>query len=116
MFVQQKAPGEAQVETGPSLTSFIAWLETMPRDQTYHWPDCEVCACAQYAEAMGLADDWGFAMDSPNTAMWSTLNHLAFIERRRTFGALLERCRAFQAQSPEARHIYFERAAEAEEV
>jgi hypothetical protein len=54
MYVDEKAPGEAQTDF--TVTSAIAWLEKQPADGKYSYVDKLTCFLTQWARAMGAAN------------------------------------------------------------
>lgn len=96
MFVETKTEGEVQVQQGPSVAGFIAWLEKHPAHAEYFWSSGSVCACGKYAESIGQYRDWMGRIVSRNYLIWDKLDHIAHA-RPRTFGAALERARALIA-------------------
>ena len=76
----------------PSLESMAAWLETKDPNEEYSWIDSHKCACAQYAKARGVFDQWrGHGWYSSDRPVWHDLNMMA--QHCETFGKLLERVR-----------------------
>lgn len=76
----------------PTVSGFLAWLDTKPADEAYNWKDCKRCAQAQY-----IASE--FAGAGP--MYWHLAQVLgveaAAIEKPWTFGALRERIRKLAA-------------------
>lgn len=105
MFLEAKQAGESQVRE-PSLEGFIAWLKTMPQDGVYDWESGSNCACAQYAQSIGLGRNWQAYCDgrlyaSRHVKIWTELNRIAMPTARNgsldlddTFGACLRRAQA----------------------
>lgn len=102
MFLDEKIPGIAPVETKPdilSLSTLIAWLEKHPADEAYDYDNCKGhCLIGRYMAAHGYGwyepgisydtfclseRDWGFRIA---------------VQRPHTFGAALERARALREQ------------------
>jgi hypothetical protein len=90
MFVEEKAPGEAQEKIKPSLRTFLAWAEKQPADKQYNYLDSGICACGQFAAYIGQQSDW---MNRQSGSIWCALDDYAHMWPR-TFGALAGRLRA----------------------
>lgn len=77
-----------------SLPRFVAWLETMPAEQSYRW-DCTNGSCLidQYA---GRKDAWRRAPQAFSTVAYNEDAHggRAYASGGTTFGAALSRARA----------------------
>jgi hypothetical protein len=92
---------------GPSLASFIAWLETQNPREKYAFYDCNGrCLLGQYMRAMGIP--WEYKGDWETTP-YMTLGRRLFgngkfnvlHDNPWTFGAALKRARAFALTSCE---------------
>jgi len=97
---------EKKIETKPSLTGFISWLETMDPQGTYNFNDCRgACLVGQYMVFIGVP--WGDTPSDPNAGTWKNTNYARVAEQvfgQRTwpelqaqpwtYGAALKRCRA----------------------
>ena len=102
MFRDDKTQGEQQAEVVqyPSREGFLAFCETKDPSEEYTYVDIGYCACAQYADSIGLRQEW---LDAPlfderfqhrHHGIWSRLDVLAQDVQLRTFGVLVERLRA----------------------
>lgn len=101
-YLEPAADPEVVEQPDPySLDTFIAWLETMPGEGTYHFVDVRGrCLLGQYATAMNRRRPWCLRWWRP--VRWQYLNWVIpdarFSEisngRPLTFGAALERAKA----------------------
>ena len=71
--------------------SLIAWLETMPAQETYDYTDCKgVCLYSQYMVAHGVPHERCFEGEENAKFGYHVYRHVA-VQRPWTFGAALSR-------------------------
>lgn len=104
---------EVEIKADPlSLEGLIAWLERKPADQEYDFLDNANCLNAQYFKARGFplfsCGTISFAYWRKKHFLWlfpyKTMTEVAFpmafnvvaVKEPRTFGAALERARAYR--------------------
>ncbi len=76
----------------PSLSGFIAWLETQDPERPYsYWP-CPTCAIGQYLRAIGTDE-----ADARVAVVYYDWNRKIAGPLPHTFGAALDRARKFAA-------------------
>jgi len=85
---------------GISLRGLIAWLETMPPDQSYSYTDPFNCVLGQYLRSTGNGGIVNFSSDPVRTWLYFIASGYARAETdpratppAYTFGAALERAR-----------------------
>ena len=86
MFVETKRDGEAPVKEKPSLTGFIAWLETQNPTVEYDYCNVSVCAIGRWLHSLGLPP---IGMRFHEVGLTERIVH----DRPWTFGAALKRAR-----------------------
>ena len=81
----------------PTRDAFVAFLRTMPADESYIYYDSHICACAQYCRKTRSWRDWfwRYGKRAEQRAeheheVWQRFDGIA-ATRPHTFGALLER-------------------------
>lgn len=98
-----------EIDTKPSLQSFVAWLETKDPEARYSFYECEGrCLVGQYMEFLGIP--WTGAPIHPN-GNWDRSSYKAtavaifgpgpwtvHVRKPHTFGAALNRARVFAAR------------------
>jgi len=90
----------------PSLAGLIAWLKTMPPEQTYNFAKCDgTCLFGQYMSSIGIGwtDDMGSNSRTPYTDTLRTMGgfevQIIASTSPFTFGAALERARSYHVAS-----------------
>ena len=73
-----------------TLTSLIAWLETMPNEQEYTYADYRHCMAAQYCAFAGLQ----YGQNREGCVDFRHQMELIGRDEPRNFGAALKRARA----------------------
>lgn len=82
---------------GPNLPEAIEFWESKDPNEHYDFSKGDICACGQYAAAIGDTKEWkNFAhpIDNPTRQFWRTMNTLAG-RGDHTFGALAKRARDY---------------------
>lgn len=77
-----------------SLDAVMAWLEQQPADQEYDWFDIKGCLACRYLQFLGESEPWA---NGSYRELFGTIETYHQIAGKWpwTFGAALERARAF---------------------
>lgn len=75
-----------------TIEAFADWAGKQPRDRRYEYQNAHVCACAQYAETLGL-NFREILNKAPRGTFWRRMDALAGDARTHTFGALHDKLR-----------------------
>lgn len=81
------------------LETFVAWLESKPRDQSYKYACTGTCLLARYAQdngfpqaVMGFLRWFPDGLDAPNSRLPAPFDNIA-VSKPHTFGGALDRAR-----------------------
>lgn len=75
-----------------TLEAFADWAGKQPRDKRYNYENAHVCACAQYAESLGLNFREILSI-VPRESIWRTMDNIAGDAIPHTFGNLHDKLR-----------------------
>lgn len=78
----------------PSMDQFREFCAAQEPFQRYYWADNTVCACAQFAESLGMRGGRKPAWTGSANPFWHKANEIASVEPH-TFGALRARIASY---------------------